>query len=78
MCGTYVHWMHLAIGGLLVFSTYYDMKLPLYLLGFGAIAIHTYKLLFEDYALFPVRTTSLLNNAQRASATSCNSCGGGN
>lgn len=76
MCGTYVHWMHLAIGGLLVFSTYYDVKAPLYLLGFGAIAIHAYKLLFEDYALFPVRTTRLLDSAQRASATACTSCSG--
>ena len=76
MCGTYVHWMHLAIGGLLVFSAYYDLKAPLYVMGFGAIAIHAYKLVAEDYALFPVRTTSLLNGAQRASATSCTSCSG--
>ncbi len=77
MCGTYVHWMHLAIGGLILFSTYYDMKAPLYLLGGGALLIHTYKLVVEDYVLFPARTTSLLNNAQRASAASCTSCGGG-
>jgi len=77
MCGTYVHWMHLAIGGLILFSTYYDLKLPLYLLGGGAIAIHTYKLIVEDYALFPAKTVKLLDSAQRASAkAACTSCSG--
>jgi len=43
MCGEAINWLHtILIGPVIIVSTYYDWKLPLYLLGGLAILVHGY------------------------------------
>lgn len=43
MCGPAINWLHsIIIGPIILVSTYYGLKLPLYIVGISAILVHVY------------------------------------